>query len=66
MGTIVLDGVHVEEGCIVGAGSVVITDLPRYSIAAGVPAKVVRSREKAGEMERTGYARPAGFPWQLS
>jgi acetyltransferase-like isoleucine patch superfamily enzyme len=46
MGVIVLDGVHVEEGCFVGAGSVVITDLPKYSIAAGVPAKVLRDREE--------------------
>jgi acetyltransferase-like isoleucine patch superfamily enzyme len=66
MGAIVLDGVHVEEGCIVGAGSVVITDLPSYSIAAGVPAKVVRSRKKARENGGNGYTPAAGFPWQVS
>jgi acetyltransferase-like isoleucine patch superfamily enzyme len=51
MGAIVLDGVHVEEGCFVGAGSVVVTDLPRYSIAAGSPAKVVRGRENSSNPE---------------
>lgn len=45
MGVIVLDGVHVEEGCVVGAGSVVTGDLPKYSVAAGVPAVVKRNRE---------------------
>jgi acetyltransferase-like isoleucine patch superfamily enzyme len=44
MGVIVLDGVHVAEGCIVGAGSVVTDDLPEYSVAAGAPAKVTRPR----------------------
>jgi acetyltransferase-like isoleucine patch superfamily enzyme len=45
MGVIVLDGVHVGEGCIVGAGSVVVHDLPAYSIASGAPAVAKRARE---------------------
>jgi acetyltransferase-like isoleucine patch superfamily enzyme len=45
MRAMVLDGVHVHEGCIIGAGSIVTDDLPSYSIAAGIPA-VVKSRRE--------------------
>lgn len=36
-------GVTIGEGAIIGAGSVVTKDIPAYSIAVGVPAKVVRT-----------------------
>ncbi len=42
---IVLGGVTVGDGALVGAGAVVTKDLPSYSIAAGVPAKVIGKRE---------------------
>ncbi len=41
---VILGGVTIGDGCVIGAGSVVTKDLPAYSIAVGVPAKVVRSR----------------------
>lgn len=40
----VMDGVVIGRGSIVGAGAVVTRSLPPYSVAAGVPARVVRSR----------------------
>jgi len=43
-GTIVLTGVTVGRGCVIAAGSVVTKDIPPYSIAAGVPAKVIGKR----------------------
>ncbi|MEO8432628.1 MAG: acyltransferase [Acidobacteriota bacterium] len=43
-GVRVLDGVRIGSGTIVGAGAVVTESLPGNSIAAGVPARVVRSR----------------------
>jgi acetyltransferase-like isoleucine patch superfamily enzyme len=43
-GVIVLTPVHIGRGSIVAAGSVVIKDVPPYSIVAGVPAKVVKMR----------------------
>jgi acetyltransferase-like isoleucine patch superfamily enzyme len=41
----VLGGVHIGEGCVIGAGAVVTKDLPPYSIANGVPARVIGQRE---------------------
>lgn len=44
--SVILSGVTIGRGSIVGAGSVVTKDVPRYSIVAGNPAKVVKSRFK--------------------
>ena len=41
---IVLGGVTIGHGAVVGAGAVVTQDLPPYSIARGVPARVVGER----------------------
>lgn len=41
---IIMPGVHIGQGCIIGAGAVVTKDIPPYSVAAGVPAKVVKKR----------------------
>jgi acetyltransferase-like isoleucine patch superfamily enzyme len=41
----ILPGVHVGAHSIVGAGAVVTTDVPEYSVVAGVPARVIRYRE---------------------
>lgn len=38
----VLKGVHIGEGAIIGAGSVVTKDIPAWTIAAGNPARVIR------------------------
>ena len=41
---VVLDGVRIGRGSVVGAGSVVTKDVPPYSIAVGIPARVTGSR----------------------
>jgi len=41
---VILGGVTIGDGCVVAAGAVVSKDLPAYSVAMGVPAKVVRTR----------------------
>ena len=46
---IILPGVHIGDGCIIGAGSVVTRDIPPYSVAAGIPAKVIKDRKNAEE-----------------
>lgn len=39
----ILPGVKINQGAIIGAGSVVTHDIPPYVIAAGNPCKVIRS-----------------------
>ena len=43
-GVIVLDGVTIGRDSIVGAGAVVSEDIPEFSVAVGIPAKVVKKR----------------------
>lgn len=40
---VVMPGVRIGDGCIIGANSVVTRDIPAYSVAVGVPAKVLQS-----------------------
>ena len=41
----ILDGVKIGRGCVVGAGAVVTRSLPEYSIAVGVPARIIGNRK---------------------
>ena len=41
---VILSGVNIGRGAIVGAGSVVVDDIPPYAIAVGNPAKVIKYR----------------------
>ena len=41
----ILGGVIIEEGAIIQARSVVVNDIPKYSIAGGHPAKVFSKRD---------------------
>jgi carbonic anhydrase/acetyltransferase-like protein (isoleucine patch superfamily) len=43
-GVIVLDGVRIGSGAVVGAGSVVVHDVPPGSVVQGVPARVIMFR----------------------
>jgi acetyltransferase-like isoleucine patch superfamily enzyme len=45
-GAIVLDGVTIGRGAVIGAGAVVSKDIPPYSVAVGVPARVIKKRGK--------------------
>jgi chloramphenicol O-acetyltransferase type B len=44
LGTIILSGVHISQGSIISAGSVVTKDVEPFSIYAGVPAKKIKNR----------------------
>lgn len=41
----ILAGVRIGEGSVIDAGAVVTKDIPPYSIAVGVPAKVIGYRK---------------------
>ncbi len=47
VGVRVVDGVEVASGSVIGAGAVVLEDVPQYAIVAGVPAKVIGDRREA-------------------
>lgn len=44
VGATILPGVRIGRGAQIGAGAVVTEDVPPYSVAMGVPAKVTRER----------------------
>ena len=44
---VITSGVTVGERCVIGANSVVTQDLPPFSIAGGIPARVLKSVEYA-------------------
>lgn len=39
----ILSGVHIGKGAVIAAGAVVNKDVPAYSVAAGVPARIIKS-----------------------
>lgn len=45
----ILDGVVIGRGAVVGAGAVVTNSIPPYSVAVGIPAKVVGCRDNVNE-----------------
>ncbi len=49
---VVLEGVKVGNGAVIGAGSVVMFDVPSYAIVAGVPAVVQGMRFPTGIVDR--------------
>lgn len=48
-GSTIMPNVRIGKNCVIGAGSVVTTDMPDYSIAAGIPAKIIRKIDQETE-----------------
>jgi acetyltransferase-like isoleucine patch superfamily enzyme len=48
-GTVILHGVTIGENSVVGAGSLVIDDVDPFTVAAGVPAKLVKKLQNKPE-----------------
>jgi len=40
----IMSGVHIGKGAIVATGSVVVSDIPPYSVVGGTPAKLIKFR----------------------
>lgn len=49
--TIVMTGVHIGDGAIVAAGSVVTKDVEPFVVVGGVPAKYIKNRFKSKQEE---------------
>ena len=45
---VVTDGSTIGRDAIIGAGAVVVGDIPEFAIATGIPAKVTRNRREPG------------------
>ena len=56
LNAVVLQGVTIGRGSIVGAGAVVNRSIPPWSVAVGVPARVIGRRKGAPEPEHPGEA----------
>jgi maltose O-acetyltransferase len=48
---IVLKGVHVGENSVIAAGSIVTRSIPANAVAAGNPARVVKTLERTAPQE---------------
>ncbi|MCK0142113.1 CatB-related O-acetyltransferase [Aliiroseovarius sp. F20344] len=60
-GAIICPGVSIGNGVIIGAGSVVRSDIPDYAIVAGNPAQVVKMRLSSADIDRMN--RLAWWSW---
>jgi acetyltransferase-like isoleucine patch superfamily enzyme len=54
--SIILPGITIGDHSIVGAGAVVVRDVPAHSIVAGNPARVIRSGIETGRFGRLDTA----------
>ena len=52
---IVLKGVTIGDDVIIGAGSVVTKDIPSQTVAVGIPAKVIKQRQRLTEVIGKSY-----------
>ena len=59
-GASVLGNVNIGDGCQVGAGTLVISDLPAHSVAVGVPAKIIGSFVDVTEQPSIGMNQLTG------
>ena len=45
-GAQILSGVTIADGCVVAAGAIVTKDTVEYGVYAGIPARIIKYREK--------------------
>ena len=55
-GVKVLDGVTIGQGSVIGAGAVVTKNIPPYSVAVGIPARVIAQRDEKSMIQQKELA----------
>lgn len=50
---VVVEGVHIGKGAVVGAGSIVLHDVPAGAVVAGNPAKIIKEEKNDQTKEKT-------------
>ena len=48
--SVIMPGVHIGDGAIIAACSVVVKDIPPYAVAGGNPVRVIRKRFEDDEL----------------
>ena len=61
--SVVQPGITIGRGCVIGANSVITQDLPPYSVAAGNPARVLRTRLNFVPKSRIEATRAEDLPY---
>lgn len=46
----IIGGVTIGKGAVIAAGAVVVSDIPAYTIAGGLPAKVIKTRKPSKQV----------------
>jgi acetyltransferase-like isoleucine patch superfamily enzyme len=65
-GAFILPGVHIGDGAVIAAMSVVTKDVPPYAVVAGSPAKIIRYRFPEEQIAKLIELKWWEFaPWQL-
>ena len=40
-----MPGIRINDGAVIGAGSIVIKNVPQYAVVAGIPANIIKNRK---------------------
>ncbi|WP_416187296.1 CatB-related O-acetyltransferase [Hydrocarboniphaga sp.] len=59
----ILSGIRIGNGAVIAAGSLVVRDVPAYTIVGGNPAKVIRARFT--EQQITALEKIAWWEWNI-
>jgi acetyltransferase-like isoleucine patch superfamily enzyme len=59
---VIRQGLHIERGAVIGAGSVVLENVPPYTIVAGVPAREIRKRFSAEIIQQIAVTKFWEYP----
>lgn len=54
-GARLINGITIGDHASIGAGAVVVTDVPKYCVVVGVPAKPVETQEQSTAAKGKGY-----------